>query len=167
MNEKKAKFIKVENKIQKKAGFGEIADVSVSRSENIILNNNVDFKEIATPVLSNLRATIKLARDNPEKIDILRQDLIKPIMELKANGAMFKYELIGALASVMLSFLEHINQLNKDALEIIEAHEKTLTLIVVKGIKGDGGLMGKQVIEELESACGRYYRKNPEKFSSP
>ena len=166
MSDKKAKFIKVENKIQKKAGFGEIAEVAISRSESIILNNNVDFKEIATPILFNLRETVKLARENPEKIDILRQELIKPIMELKANGAMFKYELIGSLAGVMLSFLEHINQLNNDALEIIEAHEKTLTLIVTNGIKGDGGLLGKQVVEELESACGRYYRKNPDKFSS-
>ncbi len=166
MSEKKAKIIKVENRIQKKAGFGEIPEVAISRSENIILNNTVDFKEIATPILFNLRETIKLTRENPEKIDLLRQELIKPIMELKANGAMFKYELIGTLASVMLSFLEHITQLDKDALEIIEAHEKTLTLIVIKGIKGDGSALGKQVTEELESACNRYYRKNPDKFIS-
>ena len=166
MSEKKAKFIKVENKIQKKAGYGEIPEVSVTRSEGLLFNNNVDFKDVATPILSNLRDTILLAREHPEKIDVLRQDLIKPIMELKANGAMFKYDLIGALASIMLSFLEHIIQLNNDALEIIEAHEKTLSLIVVKGIKGDGGLLGRQVTEELESACTRYYRKNPEKFSA-
>ena len=165
MSGKKAKFIKVENKIQKKAGFGEIPEVAVSRSESIIFNNTVDFKEVATPILHNLRETIQQAKENPEKIDILRQELIKPIMELKANGAMFKYDLIGSLASIMLSFLEHINELNKDALDIIEAHEKTLTLIVAKSIKGDGGALGKQVIDELESACGRYYRKNPEKFS--
>lgn len=164
MNGKKPKFIKVENKIQKKAGFGEIPEVSISRSENIILNNNVDFKDVAIPILLNLREIIEIARHNPDKIDILRQELIKPIMELKANGAMFKYELIGALASVMLSFLEHITQLSKEALEIIDAHEKTLLLIVTKGIKGDGGVLGKQITEELESACNRYYRKNPEKF---
>lgn len=165
MSGKKAKFIKIENKLQKKAGFGEIAELSISRSENIILNNAVDFKEIATPILLNLQRTITVARAKPEHLSVLRQELIKPIMELKANGAMFKYDLIGALAGIMLSFLEHINQLDNDAIEIIEAHEKTLSLIVTKGIKGDGGPLGKQVTEELESACGRYYRKNPEKFS--
>jgi hypothetical protein len=165
MSEKKPKFIKVENKLQKKAGFGEIADVSIARSETILLNNTVDFKEIATPILYNLRDIIQMAKDNPQDINTMRQELIKPIMELKANGAMFKYDLIGTLASIMLSFLEHINQLGKDALEIIDAHEKTLTLIVAKSIKGDGGPLGKQVTEELENACTRYYRKNPEKFS--
>lgn len=166
MSEKKPKFIKVENKIQKKAGYGEIADVAISRSENIIINNTVDFKEVAAPILANLRATVKLARENPEQLETIRQELIKPIMELKANGAMFKYDLIGSLAGIMLSFLEHILQLNNDALEIIEAHEKTLTLIVAKSIKGDGGALGKQVVQELEGACARYYRKNPDKFSA-
>lgn len=165
MSEKKPKFIKVENRIQKKAGFGEIAELAITRSESIILNNNVDFKEISAPMLHNLRDIIQSARANPANLDQLRQDLIKPIMELKANGAMFKYDLIGSLASIMLSFLEHINQLSNDALEIIEAHEKTLTLIIMKGINGDGGLLGKQVTEELESACNRYYRKNPDKFT--
>jgi hypothetical protein len=164
MSRKKAKFIKYENKIQKKAGFGEIPEVAILRAENALLKNTVDFKEIATPMLSQLREAIKLAKESPEKINNLHQNLITPIMGLKANGAMFKYELVGALASIMLSFLEHIQELNKDALEIVEAHEKTLTLIISKTIKGDGGAMGKQVIEELESACSRYYRKNPDQF---
>ena len=64
----------------------------------------------------------------------------------------------------MLSFLEHIKELNDDAVEIIDAHEKTLTLIVTRDIKNDGGQMGKQLITELENACARYYRKNPDKF---
>ncbi len=166
MSDKKAKFIKVENKIQKKAGYGEISEVAISRSENVILNNNVDFKEVAMPILANLKESVQIARENPEKIDIMRQELIKPVMELKANGAMFKYDLIGSLASIMLSFLEHIKQLDSDSLEIIDAHQKTLTLIIAKGIKNDGGTLGKQVIQELESACARYYRKNPDKFSS-
>lgn len=166
MSDKKAKFIKVENKIQKKAGYGEISEVAISRSENLILNNNVDFKEIATPILFNLKETIQLAKDRPDQIDVLRQELIKPVMELKANGAMFKYDLIGSLAGIMLSFLEHIKQLDEDAIDIIDAHHKTLMLIIAKGIKNDGGLLGKQVILELESACARYYRKNPDKFGS-
>ena len=166
MSDKKAKFIKVENKIQKKAGYGEIPEVAISRSENIILNNNVDFKDIAIPILATLQSTVQYARTNPDKINVVRQELIKPIMELKANGGMFKYELVGSLASIMLSFLEHIKELNTDAVDIIDAHHKTLSLIIAKGIKNDGGVLGKQVVQELESACARYYRKNPEKFST-
>lgn len=163
---KKVKFIKVENKLQKKAGFGEISDVVISRSESIILNNSVDFKEIAGPILFRLRETVRYAKENPNELEIIRQELIKPIMELKANGPMFKYELIGTLAGIMLSFLEHIKQMTSDGVEIIEAHERTLSLIVAKGMSGDGGMVGKQLVNELESACSRYYKKNPDLFIS-
>lgn len=164
MTEKKAKIIKVENILIKKAGFGEISENLITRSENLIINNNIDFKQIALPILSRLRLVINHAKSHPEEIEVINQELINPVMELKANGSMFKYDLVGQLASVMLSFLEHIKQFNNDALEIIDAHEKTLTLIVAKEIKGDGGQLGKQLLSELEGACSRYYRKNPDMF---
>jgi hypothetical protein len=164
MTEKKVKIIKAENKLIKKTGYGEISELSISKSEDIIVGNSVDFKTIALPILSRLKTAIIEAKSSPEKIDTFNQDFISAVMELKANGPMFKYDLIGQLASVMLSFLEHINKLDKDAIEIIEAHEKTLTLIVTREIKSDGGPMGKKLLMELESACSRYYRKNPDKF---
>ncbi len=164
MTDKKAKIIKVENKLIKKAGYGELPESVIARSETVIGNNNIDFRDIAEPILSRLRFSIAHARQTPDEIASVTKNLINPVMELKANGSMFKYDLIGQLASIMLSFLEHIKDFNHDALEIIEAHEKTLTLIVTKQIKGDGGKLGAQLVEELESACSRYYRKNPDKF---
>jgi hypothetical protein len=85
-------------------------------------------------------------------------------MELKANGTMFKYELVSEFASTMLSFLEHIEQLDNDAIQIIDAHEKTLSALVAKRMKGHGGAVGAQLCKELEDVCGRYYRKNLDKF---
>jgi len=164
MSKPQFKIIKVENTLQKKVGYGEIGEATISRSEQILVNNNIDFKEVADPVLDNLRNTISYARENPEKIESILPDLIRPVMDLKANGAMFKYNLVGHLAGIMLSFLEHITQLTRDSLEIIQAHERTLTLIVTKGIQGDGGSLGAQLTQELEGVCNRYYRKNPDKF---
>jgi hypothetical protein len=161
---KKAKIIKAENKLIKKTGYGEISEPNILKSEEVITKNDIDFKTIALPILSRLRDAINQAKSNPSNLTLITQDIIKPVMELKANGPMFKFDLIGKLASVMLSFLEHIKEPNNDAIEIIDAHEKTLTLIVTRDIKNDGGQMGKQLLTELENACARYYRKNPDKF---
>jgi hypothetical protein len=166
MSNKSVKIIKVENKLKQKTGFGEISETVIATSEVVLQNNQVDFKEIATPILQKLRAAIKKAQTEPENIESISKTLVDCVMELKANGPMFKYQLVGNLASIMLSFLEHIHTFDKDAIEIIGAHEKTLSAIVDKGIKGDGGPMGTQVQSELEGACGRYYRKNPEKFKT-
>lgn len=164
MSEKKTKIIKAENILIKKTGYGEISDNVIARSENLIINNNVDFKQMALPILARLRLVIEHTKSHPNDLETINQEFINPVMELKANAPMFKYDLVGQLASVMLSFLEHIKQFNQDALEIIDAHEKTLTLIITREIKGDGGQLGKQLLLELEGACSRYYRKNPDKF---
>lgn len=160
---RKAKVIKADNKLKQKAGYGEISEKQIQVAETVIQENVVDFKEIALQSLAELQKAI-LAAKKSHNMDHLVHDLTNPVMELKANGPMFKYELVGNLASVMLSFLEHIESPDSDALEIIEAHEKTLSAIVGKGMKGHGGTLGQQLVKELEDACARYYRKNPDRF---
>lgn len=164
MSTKKAKIIKADNKLRRKVGIGEISTHRVDRAETLIQNNSVDFREIALPALANLKASIIAAKTVHEDVQHFVEGIINPVMELKANGQMFKYELVGSLASIMLGFLEQIHTLDKDAIEIIEVHERTLSAIVTKGMTGDGGPMGTQLRNELEGACTRYYRKNPDKF---
>lgn len=166
MMKKKAKIIKVENKLLKKTGYGEISETHVIRAEEVITKNEIDFKKIALPILSRLREVIQQAKSSSHSDDLtsITQYIIQPVMELKANGPMFKFDLIGELSSIMLSFLEHLKQLDEDAIQIIDVHENTLTLIITRDIKGDGGQMGKQLISELENACARYYRRNTIKF---
>jgi hypothetical protein len=162
---KKVKIIKNDNKLRKKAGVGEVSVHRIERAETLIQNNRVDFKEIALPALERLRKAIAAVSSGHETLseDILKK-ITDPVMELKANGQMFKYDLVGILASVMLGFVEQIHTLDSDAIEIISAHEKTLSAIVSKSMNGDGGPMGAQLYSELHGACTRYYRKNPDKF---
>ncbi len=166
MSQKKAKIIKADKRLQLKAGAGEIAPHLVESAQTIIQNNAVDFSEIALPALSRLREAVVIAKDVQQDFQQFVDKIINPVMELKANGRMFKYDLVGDLASIMLGFLEQIHTLDKDSIEIIAAHERTLSAIVAKKITGDGGPMGQQLRSELEGACSRYYRKNPDKFKT-
>lgn len=167
MKEKKTKIIKVEKLLRKKVGLGEISETAILYAESVIRNNTVDFSDIALKILSKLRASIALAQSNPHAMAFAKDGLVDAIMQLKANAPMFKFELVGHLASIVLSFLEHIEKLDADAISIVDAHEKTLSLIITKQIKGEGGALGAQLISELENACARYYRKNPDKFKRP
>ncbi len=166
MASKKVKVIKVENKLKEKTGMGEISENLVQSADNLIKSNQVDFSEIALPALARLRESIRLIKESKNMGSML-SGLIDPVMELKANGAMFKYSLVSDLAAIMLSFLEHIDEPDSDVVEIIDAHERTLSAIVTKRLKGDGGPVGIRVRKELEDACERYYHKNPLKFKAP
>ena len=72
---------------------------------------------------------------------------------------MFKYDLVSIMANIMVTFLEKITHLDKDAVDIVKAHHKTLTLIVQKKMSGTGGEAGKALAKELQNACIRYFSK--------
>jgi len=156
----KPKVIKAQTNLQEKVGTGKIDEAIVEKCQSLMDNNDIDFQPLAMEFLDTLTKAIKAAK----KADIDTKDAIgeltAPVMQLKANAATFKYDLIGNLANVMLSFLENINELDKDAISIIEAHHKTLTAIIIKKMQGDGGAFGKQMEEELKGACQRYFAKN-------
>ena len=85
--------------------------------------------------------------------------MTRAIMEIKASGGMFKFMLLSEIAAVMLNFLETIQGINDDAMNIIEAHQNALKIIVANKLTGSGGREGKAISMDLYAACNRYYDK--------
>jgi hypothetical protein len=88
-------------------------------------------------------------------------NIIYPAMQLKANGGMFHYQLVTKIADKLIQFMEVIEGLDKDALEIITAYQTTIRAVIQGRITGDGGRYGDELIEALNEACMRYFDKNP------
>jgi len=157
--DKQAKVIKANRALQAKVGSGPLNTDVVERCQAVMDNNNVDFSPLAMEYLDKLQAAIQTAKSPDVDMPTAVANMTAPVMQLKANAATFKYNLIGNLANVMLSFLEGIKKLDKDAIAIVEAHHRTLTAIVMKKTKGDGGAFGQQMEEELKNACKRYFSR--------
>lgn len=171
MNDKPAevKILKASQTLLLKTGGGKFSPDQIHKADEVISNNTIDFTEIAVDYLAQLEHAIKICRtalaQNAD--DDHKQGMIKPVMALKAHGKMFRYDLITSLADVVMGFLEHIKKLDKDAIDIVDAHHKTLTLIIVKKISGSGGGSGDILKDELQGACRRYQSKNSDNFSAP
>lgn len=162
--QRKANVIKADSSLQQKAGVGKIETGKVEKSEEYLDNNEVDFSPIANKSLDRLGEAVADAAQNPDS-DMKRriEAMNAPVMELKANAKTFKYTLVGNLANVMMSFLESIEHLDKDAIQIVEAHHKTLKAIVANKMVGDGGQHGEAMLTELKEACRRYFSKRQKK----
>lgn len=80
-------------------------------------------------------------------------------MQLKANGGMFQYQLISEIAALALHFLENVETVNDDALQVVDVHAKTIHIIIANDLKGDGGKEGYALVKELEKACKRFFGK--------
>lgn len=160
-NGKKVKIIEADKSLQGKVGTGSIDERVIEQAqENMDRDrDSIDFTPLAKEYLDKLNEAVKQARAGELDRDEAVQAMTTPVMQLKANAKTFNYELVGTLANVMLSFLEAIKKLDNDVIEIVAAHHKTLTLIVMQKMKGDGGAAGQQMEAELKAACKRYFTK--------
>lgn len=158
----KVRILKASKALQIKAGVGDIEVEKIAKAEIVIEKNAEDFAPIAKEFLDRLLLATETARSEGHDLTknrMLKAAMTQPVMELKANARMFKYDLVTSLANIMLGFLENVKELDKDAIEIVAAHHKTLTAIILKKMKGDGGSNGMLLQTELEDAVERYFSK--------
>ena len=156
---KKARMIKASTMLQAKVGLGPLDPKVITRCQSIIDNNKIDFVPVAQECLTRLQAVIKKAQAGTIDKTTAVEALTEPVMQLKAHASLFHYPLVGTLAGIMMGFLESINQLDKNVIEIVDAHHQTLKSIVNNKIEGTGGKQGEMLKAELYDACRRYYAK--------
>lgn len=157
---KKPRFIKPPNKLKMKVGVGGIDERLLDQAQVFIQKSETNFKPIAEDLLKDVNAALKNLRGAPEeKKEKYRDELAGAIMQLKANGGMFRYQLISEIAALALHFLENTKTVNDDALQVVDVHAKTIHIILANDLKGDGGKEGFALVKELEKACKRFFDK--------
>ena len=156
---KNANIIKANRLLQAKVGSGNIDDERISKSQAIIESDTTDFAPLAREFLDQLEKALALVPKEPEDVKKSIQPVIVEIMQIKANAAMFNYNLVGTLANIVLNFLENLDSWDQNTHDIVEAHLKTLRLIINHGMKGNGGEYGIQLTNELRDACNRYFAR--------
>lgn len=157
---KKAKFITPPNILRQKVGTGGIDQRTLDRAEEFIDSNSFDFADVAEEIIRNLRRQVKEVRAGRERGKAAIEKLARPIMELKAGGGMFRYQMVSDIADIALNFLETVTKLDDDCLEIVEAHHDALQAIVSKRLQGAGGAQGRALAGELEKASQRFFKKH-------
>lgn len=160
------RFITPRNTLKEKVGSGGIAPERVIQAQQKIESDAFDFLPVAKTLIRELEQHVSEAKtidssnsqEQQETLDKIRET----IMELKANGGMFKYQLISDVASISLRFVEDIKTLNDDVFEMLDAHVKTFNAMTASALKGDGGAAGAVLVDELVKANTRYFEKHDE-----
>ena len=157
---KKVKFINPPNHLKMKVGGGGIPEERIKQAQQLMDTYEVDFRPEAQKLVKNLtKATQAALQNTGSTTEINRDHMVFPIMQLKANGGMFKYQLLTDVADICLQFMESVTDYNKEAIDIIKAHENTIQIILKNDLRGDGGAEGYALIQELHQACKRYFKK--------
>jgi len=160
-SDKKPQFIQPPNILKKKAGIGGLPEDILKKAQAVLDNFESDFRPEAQTLLKTLSLALKKAESCLTTGEIFQKDqLIFPIMQLKANGGMFKFNLLSDVADICLQFMESLEHYNQDACDVIRIHENTIHVIISRNLKGTGGEEGYILVQELHKACLRYFKKH-------
>ena len=156
---RKAEFITPPNILKEKVGSGGLSEEILDLAQKLLEENTQDFVPLGSMYLDALMNGIDMAKgitpsEDPEAIIA---SMLYPAMQLKANGAMFHYQLITNIAEKLVQFLEVIPDPDIEAMEIILAFHTTMNAVLRGQIKGDGGDNGAKLLSALVNACQRYF----------
>ena len=158
---RKAEVIVPQNILKAKVGYGGLSEAILDKAEDLIKYNTVDFAPLAELYLQSLLKAIHDAKGaiGSSVSDHSFIEILHPTMQLKANGGMFHYPLVTEVAHKLLQFIEVIDRIDDDAIEIMLAFHTTIRAVVLGRVEGGGGRHGEILLAELEKACFRYFEK--------
>lgn len=157
---KKANIIKASYRLMQKVGMGPVSAEILAECDKFIRDNDIDFQPWAKACMTDLEEALERAMMYGSNLnEMIRQDMISPIMQLKASGAMFQNAPLSQLAGALLHFLESIPSLDQDVVAIVKANETVLNAFLADKAKGMTPAKA-QLISALQDACNRYAAKH-------
>ena len=159
---RKAKFFSPPNILKAKAGSGGLSDTILDRAQDLLENHTTDFAPLAEVYINQMQEGIKEAFGTGESTDSEKalSKILMPCVQLKANGTMFHYPLVTRIADRFVQFMEVVERLDDETLDIANAFLTALKIVVTGKIKTDGAGHGNALVEELNRACMRYFEKH-------
>jgi len=157
-----AEFITPPNILKAKVGSGGLPDEVIDNAQKIIEEHSENFQPLAEVYLQRMKLGIDAARTDNNGLTTEQEiaQILIPCVQLKANGSMFKYSSITTIADRSVQFLEVIETLNSEALDIVDVFYKTFKIIVTSQIEKSSDEKSKILTAELNNACKRFFEKN-------
>lgn len=159
-SEQQPKVIKCNNFLQQKIGTGMINARILEKIQEHLDNVEVDFEEISSPYLQKLEALLNKMPQTDYGREEHIEDIVKPIMELKAVGGVFNEPVVSNLSGMVLGFIETIRKLDDDMLAIVRVHNNAVRMILKHELKKVDDPRAVSLFREVKQACMRYYAKH-------
>lgn len=159
LEERLPRVIKANNLLQQKVGTGKIDPFVLEKIQSYLDSVTIDFNEIAEPHLIKIKMLMDEAGRSPYGREDFIEEMVKPIMELKATGGVFNEPVIANVSGMVLGILENVRRLDDDMLDILRSHNIAINTIVHAGIRNVDDRRAIDLMAELKQACMRYYNR--------
>ena len=145
-------IIKPLNTLMKaKTGKGRVTPdaQAIERAEAAIKTIGEDFANWAQNDIDELDKALAAARTYPDRQEDYVAEIFRRAMELKGQGGSFGYDLISQVGDSFKQFTDSRSEANPRDVDIIAAHVDAMRRVLVDDIKGDGGEVGRAIVDGL------------------
>ena len=146
--------------LKAKVGFGGLSEATLDRAQKYIESNTIDFSAAAEKYLDDFQEALQSAQNiniaTAQDVEDIIAKILHPCVQLKANGTMFHYPLLSRVADRFIQFMEVVERLDPEILQIGQAYCNTFKLILSRNMRGDLKAAGDALYQELNNACQRY-----------
>jgi hypothetical protein len=133
------------------AGEGRIA-TALARAEAAVANLSQDYATWALADVAKARAALAAATDDPAGQAPHVEALFRVGHDLKGQGTSFGFPLVTKIGqSLCVLTRNHAQRYESRHFDLAKSHLDAIDLILTKGIKGEGGKVGAELVAKLES----------------
>lgn len=147
--------------LQAKVGKGKVSTEKVGKAEEKInsVRGHIDIGPFAEEHMEEIAVFLDLLK-NDDPTENITQDIARSIMKFKGNAGMFSGGSFVNLAAIMLRWIESVEEIDKDVLDVLNGYYVTLDQIFSNKLKDQRQI--NAIVSEMQAACERYFAKHPE-----
>lgn len=150
-NDMSSKFeeIKLPNTLRDKVGGGSgMNPAFLKRAETALEDLRVDFESHLFEEVDRITKMFSEMRSSGE---FRPRELYLVAHELRGQAGSFDYKLLGQFGDTLCLLLEDKTVLSAREVEVVGSHIDAMRAVVNRKVKGDGGTVGRELADGLES----------------
>jgi hypothetical protein len=149
-----ARIVQPKNKLKEKLGEGGFRKENIERAQKNLEEYDVDFFPIAEKYLLEIREV--LANKDADNYNPIMDSLV----QLRAQGSFFQFKSITAVTDVVVDLIDSLNKIDDTILQIINAYEQSMRIILKMDIKDDQNETCKALLMEMGLVCEKYKKRH-------
>jgi hypothetical protein len=152
------------NRLKNKVGGNMTSDVAGQFDQRLVAQATVAVEKLRPPYKDQTGADLKALTELVTAAQTVgaaqRGEFMSRIASIALNiqglGNTFGYELMTQFGRSLRRFAWTLDSATDEQLLIVKAHIDTMRVVMARDIRGDGGVLGKELWNALEKAMARY-----------
>ncbi len=136
----------------KVSGGGAISEAMLKKANQVIEEMTASFLEVLRVEIDKMATLSQESKTATDKSALIER-IFEVSHDLRGQASTFGFPLVTRIGSSLCRFTENADLTDARAQDVIDAHINSMKLVVVQGLRGDGGPAGQKIAAGLEIAA--------------